>query len=125
WYVIEAPWAHPAWHSYSLSVIHMRPIGALDGQYPVQRYVEDATHEFLLAALNPEIDRNAMLIGKIAREAVLMPANFGAQFRAEDDASTVARMDATVAEITSGALSPDTDFRNLWVARFGDAMVKR
>ena len=123
WYIIEAPWAHPTWHSYSLSLVHLRPMLRKGEYIPVIRHVEGATHEFILTALNPLIDRNALLIGKLVPEAFLLPHNFAAQWRTVDDAAAKDLMDSTVTDIVRGRLSPDTDFREQWVQRFGNAML--
>jgi hypothetical protein len=119
-YLIEAPWAHPAWHSYCISLVHLRPLS--DNDTPII-YLDGATHEFILSALNPERDRNALLLGKVG-DHFLSPLNFAAQFIAASDAAAIERIRETVGDIVNGTLSPDTDFRSLWIARFGDAMMK-
>jgi hypothetical protein len=43
--VIEAPWAHPAWHTYGLFLVHLRPISGLEK--PIF-HLNDATHEMWL-----------------------------------------------------------------------------
>src|SRR5215831_4724961 len=47
-WVIEAPWAHPCWHSYSLVLIHLRPMP--DGR-ETKFYLPCASHEMWLYAL--------------------------------------------------------------------------
>src|SRR5689334_15922965 len=47
-WVIEAPWARPAWHSYALMLAHLRPTPHL---HPPKIHLDGATHELWLYAL--------------------------------------------------------------------------
>lgn len=42
-WVIEAPWAHPVWHSYTLALVHLRPI---EDAPKTITHLDGATHEF-------------------------------------------------------------------------------
>jgi hypothetical protein len=118
-WMVEAPWAHPLWHSYVLFLVHLRPA---DGVEPAIISLPGATHQFFLYALDPSQPRQGMIDDAIFRW--LLPMNFSAQLMAADDAAAIARMDQTVDEILAGSLSPDTDFINAWIARFGDNQLK-
>lgn len=118
-WVIEARWAHPFWHSYSLMVYHLRP---LPDARPTKFYLAGATHEVLLYALNPEEPREPAIKG--GPHDWLHPCNFAAQFIAADDAAAAARIEAAVTRIVNGTLSPDTDYIRHWMHLFGDNMVK-
>lgn len=120
-FIIEASWAHPFWHSYVIFLIHLR--GIIDGQ-PAAIHLPGATHEFMLFALNPDKPREP-IISEGEPVAYLTPANFGAQFIAENDAAALNRMEQTVQLICDGNLSPDTDFRGAWIKLFGDNMMKK
>lgn len=121
-WVVNAPWAHPFWHSYSIVVVHLRPV---EGVPEPKIFLPGATHEFWVYALNPEIDNRTLIeTGIIAPYQWLSPMNFAAQM-IETDESAMARISAVVEEIVNGDLSPDTDFRFEWVGRFGGAMVKK
>src|SRR6185369_6380027 len=41
-WIIEAPWAHPVWHSYVLVLIHLRPLVGFEKPH---LYLDCATHE--------------------------------------------------------------------------------
>ena len=49
-WVIRAPWANPLWHSYALHLLHLRP---LPGFGPPRIFLQGATHEIALFALDP------------------------------------------------------------------------
>ena len=53
-WVVEAPWAHPLWHSYVILSSHLRP---LPDQRKTIFYLPDATHEIWVYALDPEQPR--------------------------------------------------------------------
>ena len=118
-WLIEAPWAHPAWHSYVLSVIHLRPLPNVPA---AKFYLPAATHEIVLHALDPAHDRQPAMDGRSF--APLTPPNFAAQFIAADDDTAVRRVDSAVQLICRARLSPDTDARATWIALFGDNMVR-
>jgi hypothetical protein len=121
-WVIEAPWAHPCWHSYSLVMVHLRPMA--DGR-ETKFYLPCASHELWLYALDPDADRGELLATAIVGSCWLRPGNFAGQFVELGDADALARVERTVREICDGSLSPDTDFQREWVKRFGDNMIKR
>jgi hypothetical protein len=120
-WVIEAPWAHPAWHSYELILLHLRPM-------PDRRqtifYLDEATHELWLYALNPDKDRNHLIATGIATDEWLTPGNFAAQIIEVSDDLALARVRQAVALIVAGQLSPDTDYIGQWARLFGDNMMK-
>lgn len=119
-WIVEAPWAHPFWHSYSLVLIHLRPLVP-----PVETkfYLPDATHEIWVYAMNADEPRAPAILGE-ARPAWLTPKNFAAQFIEPSDEAAIARIEATVGLILSGELNPDTDAASQWRALFGNNMVK-
>lgn len=121
-WIIEAPMTHPFWHSYVISLVHLRPIPVA---HETLIYLDGATHEIVLSALNPDVDRNDLFTGKINPVAAsLRPSNFAAQLIEESDESAMARVRNAVQAVCDGRLSPDTDFIRDWVAIFGDNMMK-
>lgn len=118
-WIIEAPSYHPAWHSYSLCLVHLRPL-----RTPRRTlfYLEGATHELWLYALDPGADRRRTLATGIP--AWLTPANYVGQFIEISDDLARARIGETVQDICDGRLSPDTDHVSSWKARFGDHLFK-
>lgn len=118
--IVEAPWAHGAWHSYMFSLVHLRPMA---DNRPTIFYLEGATHELVIEAINPDYDRNEMLkTGKVYR---LTPANFAEQFIAESDEAAIARVKDAIMLVVDGKLSPDTDYIRAWANLFGDNMIKK
>lgn len=120
-WIIEAPWAHPWWHSYCLYVLHLRPAAGVDNP---TMHLAGATHELGLWALNPDRDRNELLDFRRAVTAhFLSPINFAAQFKADSDEAATEKALAAVKRVTEGTLSPDTDFVRHWAHLFGDNML--
>lgn len=118
-WIIEAPRAHPVWHSYSLVLIHLR---AMPGKRTLI-YLDEATHELWLYALNPDADRNPMLATGIV-DCWMRPGNFASQFIELSDELARDRVRQSVQTICDGKLSPDTDWRQAWIKLYGDNMQK-
>ncbi len=120
-WIIQAPWAHPVWHSYWLHVIHLRPLAG--GDIGPSVYVPGATHELWLYALNPDADPETVARECKPAQHFLTPINFAAQLVLPDDAGAVDLAAGTARDVLKGLLNPDTDARSQWIERFGDAMV--
>jgi hypothetical protein len=115
-WIIRAPYAHPIWHDYVLSVIHLRP----DPVHPEPLlYEPGVTHELTLQALDPAVEPTTT-----GPWRALNPLNFAAQIKEPDDAAAAQRAKAAVQEVVDGVLSPDTDFIRMWIDRFGSNMVR-
>lgn len=120
-WVVEAPWAHPAWHSYSIVLVHLRPMP--DGRQ-TKLYLEGATHEMTVWAMDPKVDRNTLVDTGIVGGHWMRPTNFGAQFIEIADELALKRINRSVQDICDGRLSPDTDFIRTWARLYGDNMIK-
>jgi hypothetical protein len=114
-WLIEAPWAHPVWHSYAISLARLREGDVF--------YLPCATHELVLFALNPAKSRQDMLGANAVH--ILEPPNFAAQIVEVEDTLARERVTSAVEKILKGELSPDTDFRRMWIALFGNNMVRK
>lgn len=122
-WLIEAPWAHPVWHSYFLYLIHLRPLPGFD--LPPVMHLPMATHELVLWAMDPDAPRNEIVIGQQRPgEYWLSPKQFGAQICEITDELAQERVQKSVQEIIDGKLSPDTDAQRDWIKRYGDNMIK-
>jgi hypothetical protein len=119
-WIVEAPWAHPFWHSYVVGLIHLRPME--DGR-DTKFHIDGATHEMWVDALDPDQMRQPAIKGE-THWSPLQPTNFAAQFIADTDDAARACVQAAVHMICRGLLSPDTDFTWRWIELFGDNMVK-
>lgn len=120
--VIEAPFAHPIWHSYGLLLMHLRPL--LTPQETLL-YIDNAAHEIVLSALDPKADREAMLTSYAAfGRARMTPDNFAAQGKLKSDEDAIALVHIVAKLIVRGVLSPDTDHILDWASLFGDNMMR-
>lgn len=122
-WIVEAPWAHPVWHSYAIFCVHLRP---MHDNRKASIYKDGATHEILVYAMAPDCDREEVISkGSPMGSCLLHPVNYGGQFIEITDDLARARVWNTVDEIVNGLLSPDTDFLQQWVRRFGGDMLKK
>lgn len=120
-WIIQAPWAHFLWHSYWLHFVHLRPIERGEGVIPTKFYLEGATHEIWLYALDPEVPLE-ISIGNEKMPAVLTPKNFASQLILESDEAAVELARSTAKDVLEARLNPDTDAIRYWWARFGSNM---
>lgn len=123
-WLMEAQWAHPVWHSYLMVLVHLRP---MRDKRPTKFYLDGATHEMWLYALNPAGNRQKVIDGEgIGPHSCqwLTPMNFAAQFIELTDELATARCEDAVQKVCDGKLSPDTDFIRHWMHLFGDNMIK-
>lgn len=115
-WLVSAPWAHPLWSGYAIECIHLRSVSGLG---PPIIHLQGATHEMWIFAIDPD-----WVLNPGRRPALLQPVNFAAQFHAESDAAAAAGIEGAIREILQGTLSPDTDYRQQWAARFGSNMLR-
>ncbi len=116
--LLYRPEAHPLWHSYQVSLVHLRPMeGVRDGSLTSP----DATHEIHIFALDPESTPDPADPSTIER---LRPPNLVYQLRGRTDDGALDIFRAFVADLSSGVLNPDTDRRSAqlaWLDRWGVA----
>lgn len=122
--VLEAPWSSEVVHSYSLICTHLRPRPLYLGR-PVIKYLEGATHEFSLLAINPDVDRLPMLTAPADPGVWLSPPVFAAQIVASGDEAAVARVMHAAELVCAGVLSPHPTHVRSWVQLFGDNIMRR
>lgn len=122
-WIIEAPWAHPVWHSYAMVLIHLRPA---KGKPPPVIHLPGATHEIWVMALDPEGERLGLIENfDTNRCKYLTPLNFAAQFIMPCDAEAKQKAFDAVERVCDGTLSPDTDYVRHWANIFGSNMLKK
>jgi hypothetical protein len=120
-WIVEAAWAHPVWHSYSIILVHLRPMA---DNRPTKIYLDGATHELWVHAMDPQLDREPLILNGRVQGHFLQPSNFAAQINEASDDIAIARIAQTVQAICDGRLSPDTDRRRSWEKLFGNNMVR-
>lgn len=105
-FLLYRPDAHPCWHSYMLSLVHLRPI---EGK-PAHLQHPDSTHEIVVLALDPtkpdpEPDDPTSIWH-------LVPANLIFQLRGLGDAQALRVFSTFASVLARHRLSPDTDYRS-------------
>lgn len=119
---VEAPYANMMWHSYMLNIIHLRPLPG-EGRKPPVIHLPGATHEILVAALDPETPRRKFIEGK-AQSKYLSPINFIGQMILSSDAEAADILHKTARDVVDATLNPDTDYIKWWAKRFGAHCLK-
>lgn len=94
--ILEAAWAHPVWSHYAVSVVHLRDT---EGAPPAVKYFPEATHELVIAALDPKDNKTTLL-----------PLNYTGQFTFATDEAASAFARDIAARVRSSEINPDTDF---------------
>lgn len=121
-WLVQAPWAHPLWHTYWLHIAHLRPILRDGAEIPTILHLEGATHELWLYAVHPDTQIEQLLVtGDIP---FLTPMNFASQLILRGDDAARYLLGWTVEDVLHGRLNPDTDARRQWAERFGGNMCK-
>ena len=121
-WLVHAPWAHSAWHSYIVTLVNLNtPVGGK----PADTMRSGGTREVLVWAANPEVE---IKTGDQPEDwdfngGLLWPANHGYHFVAESDEDAFARIEVLVKAIEEKLLSPDTDFTSTWDELFRDGVT--
>lgn len=121
-WIVDAPWAHPIWPQYVISVVDLTTkVPGIDD--PVF-YMPDATHEVQVWALDPDYPITEFkLLPKPTAIHRLTPGNHIYQFKVDDDAAAEARIQKIVDAIERKEISPDTDFTYQWDFLFRDGVT--
>lgn len=118
-WLIDSPQDHPLWSQYLAFVVHLR--GEKEGVPPVI-HLEGATHEWHCYALHPGEPHEPRRVHTSDQHPkhlwgqCLHPPNMAYQFRAEDDAAALERVELALEQ----APSLDTDYRPWWNQAFAD-----
>ena len=105
-YIVSAPWAHPLWSNYLISVI---TLADKPGVRPATIRKTGATHEIMVIALNPKFVPETD-----GPPHCLFPSNFAGQYIAQDDREAENILIETVKMVVRAELNPDTDFIRSW-----------
>ena len=123
-FVVEAKWSHPLWHSYLIGLHDLTPRPGL----PVEIFVEGATHQLHIFALEPTGSRSKLIegepLGTSGAPMILFPQNWASQHTFANRLQAVEFLRDVVKDVIRGNLNPDTDNLRGLAARFGVGMVK-
>jgi hypothetical protein len=120
-WVVSAPWAHPVWSQYVISVVHLRDVDGV-GAASITR--PGSTHELLVVALNPQYPittaRDFVALAERGTSPLLTPPNVVHQFRCDDDEDAVEVCWLAVTAVLNARLTPEPEgivgAREEWVA---------
>lgn len=110
-FLVQAPYAHPIWSYWVVSIIHLRDIVGVKKahlQFP------EATHELAIVALNPEEQLPSLDITVNWKIHRLTPTDVIEQFKVSNDAIADQILELSIMRIIDGTISPDEDWRAVW-----------
>jgi hypothetical protein len=110
-YLLESKHFHPHWSRRLLSVIHLRPVPGV--QEPVIR-VPGATHEIMIASLDPEFYADHATLPPASGFRILSPLDVAEQFIVPADQFAMRLLRIGVEACCTGISSPDSDHRYSW-----------
>ena len=108
-WILTIPGAHPWWHDYLLSIVHLRDI---PGVPPAIKHFPEATHEIMLYALDPDVDPPDPDDGDNFHPKFLTPANLVEQIHGVTDEQARSITEKLGRAFVDGIASPDTDYRS-------------
>lgn len=106
-WILTVPGAHPLWHSYLLSIIHLRDV---PGFPPAKKKYPEAEYEVILFALDPDEDLPDPDDVKNFHPVILTPPNLVEQIHGITDEQVVSIAEKLCRAFIDGIASPDTDF---------------
>jgi hypothetical protein len=111
-FYVHRPDVHPWWHSYVMTVIHLRDI---PGTQPPTKGFPEATHELTVMALDPRFPFPSPNESGAYRHLTPININVHVQLTTKDpDASAARLLELTAKAVVTGTLNPDTDGRAAW-----------
>lgn len=110
-WLIEAPWAVPAWNYHVASLVHLRDI---PGTKPAVITVDGASHELTMWSLDPQYEDQIDPQDTSTLKHVLTPIDMAEQFVSPSDQRALEVVRFAIQKCVDGELIPDTDFRSEW-----------
>lgn len=110
-FIVTVPGAHIAWDHWMISVIHLRQI---EGVRPAAIRLAGATHEFVIASLDPSSPLPGLRVVADWAPRFLRPIDVVEQFMAKNDAVASEILELAIEAIVHGVASPDQDWRPWW-----------
>jgi hypothetical protein len=126
-WLVDAPWAHPGWDSYLLSLCDLATELHTVTPAGIIVYKPGVSHELMVYAVDPkvEIRTGENVADWDVTGALLQPANFGYQFAEGSDDDAWERVNRIALMIENAGLSPDTGAKEDWNLLFPDAFSLR
>lgn len=109
-WLVEATQAHPLWNYHVVTLVHLREGPGL----PAPLFDRPgATHELVVAALNPDYE-DTVDPALMSTLYLLTPPDAVEQLVAADDDHAIAIAEEAVRRCVDGTLIPDSDYRQIW-----------
>lgn len=105
--MLRRPDAHPIWHDYMMTLIHLRPV---EGYPPAVLANSNCTHELMCYALDPNYDNQPT---GPHEQRFLTPPNLVYQFEGLTDEQALEVFSAYLKCMARRTCSPDTDWRSV------------
>lgn len=108
-FIVHQPRAHPFWDYWCVSLIHLREI---DGTPIAHKDWPEATHEFMVMALQPGRPLPALDITPDWKPHYLTPFDLVRQVQVSSDVAALSLLGRFVQLTVSGHMALDSDFRS-------------
>lgn len=103
--ILRFPEAHPMWHDYMLSLVHLRPVEVMPAP-SLQN--QNSSHELMCFALDPAANNQPTNFDSFKP---LLPQNLVFQFEGLTDDQAKEAFAHYLTALSNGRMSPDTDYR--------------
>jgi len=110
-FLLNAYQAHPLWDYWLVSMVALRPIEGVKKAF-IRK--EGATHELMIASLNPEEALPSLTWNEHWNAAWMTPLDVTEQFHVENDAQAAEILEMAIRAMCEGRISPDQDYRPMW-----------
>ena len=113
-WIVWAPWIHPMWQHYVVSVVHLRPMPGP----PVEFQFKGATHEFMVLCVSPDVVFiPEELVGGSMIDCML-PPSIVQQFVTSTDAEALELCGRAMKLFFYEGVSIDSDNQETWKQYF-------
>ena len=115
-WLLFAPWAHPVWDYYVLSITHLRPAV---GTMPAKKLHPEAEFELVVAALDPKSTPDPDVCGFTC----LCPIKLIVQFKGVEQDFLLNLAENAARSVLDRNISPDSDFIEHWRLAINNAVI--
>jgi len=117
-YLVHCTWSHPFWSWYSISLVHLRPMGGVKAAHKHYPEAEYEIQIFSIDPRHPDPDPDKPLDGY----CLLYPLDLVHQFHGITDSQAVQVCHHVVETIVSGRVAPDVDFHRFWIQAINETV---